>query len=572
MEKIKKINLLILGVLFSFAAKAQLTTGDIAFTGFNADSTDHLAFVTFVEIPANTVIYLQDNEWTGAAFNTGEGSSKWTSGPTAIPSGTIVLLNQLADSVKRSANFGALSGGVVAIGATNEGVYAFTGTDATTPTKFLTAIFNGLVINAGTGSTLTGTNLEEGATAIILTAGVDIAAYKGTRASSTKEGFLSELGKIATNWDSQDGGGDQSSDGIMPDIPFSTQAFVVSNVDNLPPSVSSALFENATTIKVTFGERVTKATAENKANYAFAPAMTVASVAYDSASKKATLTLTGFQSGTKYKLTSNGFTDLSGNTQTVAVVTDNLIFNTYTGSDIVITEIMYNLGGADSLEFIEIYNKSNANIAIGGMQLSGVVGTLPELSIGAKKAVVLASDSFRFSKFYGVTAVYDWLSGSLDNSGESIAIQNSLGGIVDSLTYDDVEPWYPTTDGKGYSIEIINANNDNAVATNWRASVKSLNKTVSTTDTTKVFCSPGVVDFSSPVSNVISEATFDIFPNPAGGEIVYFTKEISGMVMDLSGKIVARFDNKSNLNVRTFPNGLYILKTVGWEKKFVIQR
>jgi hypothetical protein len=572
MKKLKQLNLLLVAMCFSFVANAQLGAGDIAFTGFNADSTDHLAFVTFVELPANTVIYFQDNEWTGAAFNTGEGSIKWTSGTAAIPAGTIVLLNQVSDSLKRNANLGTLSGGFVAIGATNEAVYAFTGTDALTPTKFLTAILNGTVINAGAGSTLAGTGLEEGLTCTILTAGVDIAAYKGTRASSTKDGFLSELGKITTNWDMQDGGGDQSSDAIMPDIPFSTQAFVVSNVDNLPPSVANASFTNATSMVVTFGERVTKVSAENKANYTFAPAMTVATAAYDSATRKATLTLTGFQSGAKYKLTSNGFVDLAGNTQTVATVTDNLIFNTYVGTDIVISEIMYNLGGTDTLEFIEIYNRGNAAVAIGGMQLSGVVGTLPEFSLGSKKVAVLASDSFRFSRFYGVNAMYDWLSGSLDNNGETVGVLNSLGGIVDSVAYDDVEPWYPLSDGKGYSIEVINANNDNNVATNWRISNKALNKTISATDTIKVFCSPGTIEFPSPVVNVAFEPDFSIFPNPSVGAELFFSKEISGVVADLSGKVVMRFELKSKINVKDLAEGIYILKTTGREKKFVVQR
>ena len=82
--------------------QAQLTTGDLSVVGFDADSTDYLAIVNFREIPANTVVYIRDDEWNGTAFTTGEGTLSWTSGATAIAPGTIILLNAMADTAKMS--------------------------------------------------------------------------------------------------------------------------------------------------------------------------------------------------------------------------------------------------------------------------------------------------------------------------------------------------------------------------------------------------------------------------------------------------------------------------------------
>ena len=54
--------------LLAASAQAQaLTTGDLAFTSFNADD-DGWALVSFVDIAANTDIYFSDNEWNGSAF------------------------------------------------------------------------------------------------------------------------------------------------------------------------------------------------------------------------------------------------------------------------------------------------------------------------------------------------------------------------------------------------------------------------------------------------------------------------------------------------------------------------
>ncbi|QRM88357.1 hypothetical protein FG167_03680 [Lacinutrix sp. WUR7] len=57
----KKIYLLLFTLSCILTANAQLQTGDIAFTGYNSDGTDSFSFVTFVEIPANTVIIFTDN-------------------------------------------------------------------------------------------------------------------------------------------------------------------------------------------------------------------------------------------------------------------------------------------------------------------------------------------------------------------------------------------------------------------------------------------------------------------------------------------------------------------------------
>jgi hypothetical protein len=47
---------------------SALTTGDIAFVGYNSDGNDGFAFVATATIPAGTVIRFQDNEWNGSAI------------------------------------------------------------------------------------------------------------------------------------------------------------------------------------------------------------------------------------------------------------------------------------------------------------------------------------------------------------------------------------------------------------------------------------------------------------------------------------------------------------------------
>ncbi|MBJ7257492.1 MAG: hypothetical protein JHC69_11875, partial [Akkermansiaceae bacterium] len=79
-------------------AAYALNTGDIAFTGFNADGNDDLAFVALVPITGGKEIFFTDNEWNGqaigagGAFNTGEMEFKWTAPVGGVPAGGIVVL------------------------------------------------------------------------------------------------------------------------------------------------------------------------------------------------------------------------------------------------------------------------------------------------------------------------------------------------------------------------------------------------------------------------------------------------------------------------------------------------
>ncbi|MBN8921424.1 MAG: hypothetical protein J0H62_12435 [Rhizobiales bacterium] len=56
----------------------NLTAGSIAFTGFNADGNDNLAFVLLEDIAAGTVINFTDNAYVSGKFVLGESAWSWT--------------------------------------------------------------------------------------------------------------------------------------------------------------------------------------------------------------------------------------------------------------------------------------------------------------------------------------------------------------------------------------------------------------------------------------------------------------------------------------------------------------
>ncbi len=139
-------------------------------------------------------------------------------------------------------------------------------------------------------------------------------------------------------------------------------------------------------------------------------------------------------------------------------------------AQVVITEIMYNNEGDDDLEFIELYNSGNAAVDLEGYTFtSGINFTFPSHTLNAGEFVLVATDSIFFDAVFGLPA-YEWTSGALTNSGETIELSDAAGEVIDEVAYDDADPWSTFTDGSGPSISICDPSADNNDAANWQAS------------------------------------------------------------------------------------------------------
>lgn len=206
-----------------------LGTGSIAFVGFNADGTDGLAFMTFGDIAAGTVIHFTNNAWDGAAFVTGESVWSWTA-TSDVAAGTVISMAGLAAGAAATANEGTVSFSdetARGIADTREIIYAYTG-DAAAPT-FLTAIANGSTYYSDSGI-FNNTGLEQGINAISFENTdneTDIAVYTGPRATGEDLLNLQKVINDPNNWTTQNTAADDSADGTGPDAPFATTPFVV---------------------------------------------------------------------------------------------------------------------------------------------------------------------------------------------------------------------------------------------------------------------------------------------------------------------------------------------------------
>ena len=200
---IRKTALALLLAASGVSAHAALSAGDIAFTSFNADE-DGWSIVALANIAANTTIYFRDDEWSGSAFNTGEGLHTWNSGATSIAAGSVIRFSNI-DQASRSVSFGSLSSsGDTGLNATSETIYAYLGSNINTPTTFLAGISTEGTANLATAG------LSNGNTAVVLTNSADFGQYTGPRSGESSFAAYRSSVNTTGNW-SIAVGGDQAA-------------------------------------------------------------------------------------------------------------------------------------------------------------------------------------------------------------------------------------------------------------------------------------------------------------------------------------------------------------------------
>ncbi|MEO1262434.1 MAG: lamin tail domain-containing protein [Bacteroidota bacterium] len=188
-------------------------------------------------------------------------------------------------------------------------------------------------------------------------------------------------------------------------------------------------------------------------------------------------------SGTEYNLILENIADVNGNTGS----TQNLFFNffkieTPDEFDILINEIMADPTPAVAIppvEFIELYNRSNKSLNLGGFGFSS--GSSPQIFpdyLLLPKNYVLVCDEENIDSlvlFGDVIGLADFPS--LVNSGDELTLTDADGNIVHFVSYTNILYNDPQKEAGGWTLEMINPKAVCQGALNWSASVSLLGGT-----------------------------------------------------------------------------------------------
>lgn len=350
-------------------------------------------------------------------------------------------------------------------------------------------------------------------------------------------------------------------------------------IDLIPPIPEHAEAISQTEIIVIFNEPVNM-TAELAENYTGIgtltpdrdPAWTVVTLVLDTPLQDGVLTT--FCVENVQDLPGNQMTDI--NTECFEVIWHS------TGEvrDIVITEIMYNAPGKDSLDFIELYNGSGIDQNLWGCFFDKGIGfEFPDFTLGAGEYVVIAEDSANFELTYGITP-FKW-SGSLDNNSEKIAFNYIDGDSIDFVDYNDNMGWDSLADGLGYSLVLCDYISDNADSLNWMIATTSTgifiedsidvivgNDTIKEAIQIEMFANPGAYDAGCPVDieQVEELGGVHIYPNPNNGVFFIDNQENTSLtyeIYDLYGREIRRGNltsSQEEIHLKHVPKGMYLIR------------
>ncbi len=149
---------------------------------------------------------------------------------------------------------------------------------------------------------------------------------------------------------------------------------------------------------------------------------------------------------------------------------------TNTGN-IVLNEINYNSADDfDPEDWVELYNADVVDFDISGWifkdENDAHIFIIPDNTMLEQgEFLVLCKNSVQFlSLFPGVTNCVGDFDFGLSGGGELIRLFNPEGILVDSVCYDDDDPWPTEPDGNGPTLELNDPDLDNSIAENWHAS------------------------------------------------------------------------------------------------------
>jgi hypothetical protein len=198
-------------------------------------------------------------------------------------------------------------------------------------------------------------------------------------------------------------------------------------------------------------------------------------------------------------------------------------------NDVVINEIMYAPSTGEP-EWVELFNRTSAPINLKKWKFSdaasSVTITNTDKFIPANGFIVLTADS-SILNFYNVPSeIIRFSLPALNNTGDAVVIKDSLGVLIDSLSY--LPSWGGNTGGK--SLERISTEESSVDPSNWGTSTNLFKAT------------PGLI-------NSLTKKDFDIAVDD-----ILFNPEfpIEGDTVAISVKVKNPGNNDANFSLQLF--------------------
>ena len=144
---------------------------------------------------------------------------------------------------------------------------------------------------------------------------------------------------------------------------------------------------------------------------------------------------------------------------------------------IIINEINYNSSDDhDSGDWIELFNPGESELDLSNWVFKDENNDhnyiIPnETILNSEAYLIISNDLLKFQEFYSTDIpIFGPFEFGLSGGGDEVRIFNNIGELIDSVQYDDNEPWPTEPDGDGPTLELLNPNMDNSTSQSWASS------------------------------------------------------------------------------------------------------
>jgi len=142
------------------------------------------------------------------------------------------------------------------------------------------------------------------------------------------------------------------------------------------------------------------------------------------------------------------------------------------GGAVSFNEVMYHPKGNADLEWLELYNPLGIDMDVSGFRIDGDVQyTFPNgTMIPSRGFLVVAANADLLAQQLGKPVAIGSYMGRLSNDAGNIELWNNAGRLLDTIQYDDIEPWPVIPDGSGASLAKRHAGASSDTAEQWTRS------------------------------------------------------------------------------------------------------
>ncbi|MBI1768611.1 MAG: lamin tail domain-containing protein [Bacteroidetes bacterium] len=352
--------------------------------------------------------------------------------------------------------------------------------------------------------------------------------------------------------------------------------------DTTPPTVVRADTTSSNSISVLFSEALDQPSAESISNYSVNNSMgNPLSALLQGDKKTVKLTFTrNFPNGIQNQLSVSNVKDLVGNIMMPSTLSF-LYFKSFPSKnkDIIFTEIFPDPSpqvGLPAQEFIEIFNRGSNPVDLSGWKLSDGASTTTFSSgiIFPQQYWIVCSsmNTGLFAGYGNVIGVPNFPT--LNNDGDNLTLRNQNNKTIDSVKY--TLDWYHDVDKQegGWSIEIIDVNNQCSEGENWVVSEdvsggtpgKQNSVFTNKPDLTGpqllsvIAQSPTILNltFNEKLEKDISTASFDLSPSIAISKKYFTDQSLQQITLELSQALAVRELYKINVDNLTDCPGNFI--------------